>query len=167
MQPLECLIYASQASKPLSLLEFAAIVDASRLSNFQEKITGMLLYCEGQFMQCIEGPRDSVSRLQDKLARSGKHHSMVELTRNPVAVRQYADWFWAFNAGEGKHFSSNTIEAFLEGAQAFDTERVLPMEHEVMLEFWWRIRTGADHGASGHQPLPARGNGVSAHPLPH
>ena len=61
--PLSRIIYSSQAAPGLGLAQQRAILERARRSNEKLGITGILLYCEGRFVQAIEGERSDVSAL--------------------------------------------------------------------------------------------------------
>jgi len=67
----------------------------ARARNRRESITGVLLYCNGSFLQCIEGPRAGLNRVYASICEDGRHHRISELVREPVTRREYSEWSMA------------------------------------------------------------------------
>ena len=67
------LVYVSSAVKLFSDEELVQLLEASRENNSKIGVTGMLLYKEGNFMQLIEGPEESVRSLHAKISIDPRH----------------------------------------------------------------------------------------------
>lgn len=89
------LLYVSNTSRDFSSAELAEIVTASRLNNAARDITGVLLYCDGGFLQVLEGDDAAVSALYGKIARDPRHwNSAILLDRQ--APRVFESWSMGF-----------------------------------------------------------------------
>ncbi len=97
-QPLERLVYTSTASEPLGTVDLFNILNQARQKNARLGITGHLLYADGKFTQCIEGPCASVESLWQSLLKDPKHEMVQVIERGPVAVRRFAEWSMAFSS---------------------------------------------------------------------
>ena len=73
MAVLERLLYQSIASYELGSLHLFTLLSRARAANLRLGITGHLLYSEGRFVQCIEGPPESIARLWEKLQIDDRH----------------------------------------------------------------------------------------------
>lgn len=93
MAALERLIYASRATRPTdSLLNLSEILAVSHRNNQRDGLTGALAVHQGRFIQVIEGGRDALDGLLNRL-RSDERHSDIEvLDRRPVTARTFTDW---------------------------------------------------------------------------
>jgi len=92
MIPLQLLLYVSSASHPLSTTELDALLAQSRNRNAQLGITGLLLYRDGNFMQAIEGPEESMRTVYASILRDPRHHDVISVIDMPVAARSFPDW---------------------------------------------------------------------------
>ncbi|HSK40088.1 MAG TPA: BLUF domain-containing protein [Arenibaculum sp.] len=88
-------LYVSSARGLLDDAELAAIIERSRINNRRDGVTGMLLYCDGNFMQAIEGPEDSIEALERRLAVDPRHRNIISVVREPVPERQFGNWTMA------------------------------------------------------------------------
>ena len=91
------LIYCSTATHEMSESELLELLQVARQRNLPLKVTGMLLYGGGVFLQVLEGPAASVDMLYKKLERDPRHHSLFLLEREPVSERSFPDWSMGFH----------------------------------------------------------------------
>lgn len=94
---LERLVYQSRASHEFGSLHLFELLTQARLRNQQRQITGHLLYWQGRFTQCVEGPTESLDQLWCSLVRDGRHHDLQLLARHAIVVRRFAEWSMAFS----------------------------------------------------------------------
>ena len=59
------LVYASSALQPFTKPELQALLEQARQKNAKLGVTGMLLYKDGNFMQVLEGEKETVRKLGD------------------------------------------------------------------------------------------------------
>jgi hypothetical protein len=90
------MVYVSSASRDIPPEELVEILRRSRENNERLAVTGMLLYYDGNFMQILEGPRETVTRLMSSIERDGRHRGVIVLIRKPIAERQFPQWSMAF-----------------------------------------------------------------------
>jgi hypothetical protein len=105
---LERLIYQSRASHEFGSLHLFQLLTEARLRNEQLGITGHLLYSNGQFTQCLEGPPDSLNALRQSLLRDERHHDVLLINRHPVSARRFPDWSMAFSSYPSLHVQGMT-----------------------------------------------------------
>jgi diguanylate cyclase (GGDEF)-like protein len=90
--PLYFLIYVSEATKPQSPQDMALLVAQSSIYNHSVAITGCLVYHDGCFMQLLEGPRDELDALFEKIARDARHRKLKLVIRAKASRRVFYDW---------------------------------------------------------------------------
>ena len=103
------LIYCSTATHEMGEAELLELLQQSRKRNAELKLTGMLLYGGGVFMQVLEGLPAAVDMLYQKIERDPRHHSMFLLERENITERSFPDWSMGFHflkAEEGERFAS-------------------------------------------------------------
>ena len=72
------------------------ILTDSRQFNRDHQITGVLLYNDGTFAQCIEGEVADVEAVYRRIRASRLHHTLTEILSEPVAARSFPDWHMGF-----------------------------------------------------------------------
>ena len=76
--------------------ELRAIVSGARWRNKTENVTGALLYSDAAFAQVLEGPREIVERIFDRIAVDRRHADVTVLSFTPTHQRSFPDWSMAF-----------------------------------------------------------------------
>ena len=76
------LMYASRAAEHIGADDLAAILKVSKANNPAAGITGVLCSClsNGIFMQVLEGGRDAVNALYNRITRDERHRDPTLLT---------------------------------------------------------------------------------------
>jgi hypothetical protein len=95
---LERLLYRSKATNTLGSLHLFNMLSEARAKNATLGITGHLLYTEEVFVQCIEGPPESIASLWESLQRDPRHHAIELLARGPREQRRFSEWTMAFSS---------------------------------------------------------------------
>jgi len=95
---LHALLYVSSAAHLLAPAEIEHLLDRARARNVREQVTGVLLYSHGNFMQYIEGPAAGIATVYQAIKADRLHHGIIELMREPIAEREFADWTMAFRS---------------------------------------------------------------------
>lgn len=95
---LERLVYQSSASHDFGSLHLFNLLTQARLRNQRLGITGHLLYFNGRFTQCIEGPIEGIEALWQSLLVDERHHNLKLLSRAPIEQRRFTEWSMAFSS---------------------------------------------------------------------
>ena len=88
--------YVSSASRDLLADDLEFIVRESRRFNEASGVTGVLLYCDGNFMQYFEGEDAAVAATWARIRASARHHHVSELMDQPIDEREFAGWGLGF-----------------------------------------------------------------------
>ena len=86
------LIYASVTRSEMSYAELTAVLRTAEAHNSQHGITGILCYSDGKFLQALEGDRDALNRLYNRIVRDPRHEDCTILRYGRVIARHYDDW---------------------------------------------------------------------------
>lgn len=89
-------VYASIAAKPFSEHQLETHLKSYRERNGKRGITGMLLYKDGNFMQCLEGPKNIVSALLVKIQCDARHRDVNVLLCEDNVEREFNEWTMGF-----------------------------------------------------------------------
>ena len=121
--PLYLLAYTSVASHHMTHEELIALLAQSRDNNSHTEITGMLLYMEGCFFQVLEGQRELLEPLFEKISHDPRHHHVMKLIVEPIEERSFANWTMGFQHVTPEELASVTgITDFLDRANhGFDS----------------------------------------------
>lgn len=98
MEALERLLYTSRETDPMGTLSLFNLLNEARRRNAERGITGHLVYLDGEFMQCIEGPLEAIEHLWQSLQKDPRHQNVQVIHRGPIDARRFADWSMAFSS---------------------------------------------------------------------
>ena len=90
------LVYTSSATRLQSQDELVDLLAVSRACNAADGLTGALVYCDGTFIQALEGPAAAVEATYARISRDARHHGATLLLRAETAERQFPDWAMGF-----------------------------------------------------------------------
>ena len=86
------IVYESAATRPITKTDISDILTASRVNNAKVGVTGMLIYHEGMFIQALEGPKDAVEALYQKIEKDPRHEDVWMLAQMTPTKRSFAKW---------------------------------------------------------------------------
>jgi hypothetical protein len=86
------LVYASALRPNVDPSELAVIHSKSLENNPKEVITGILVFGNDYFLQCLEGSQESVNRLYAKIASDPRHERCTLLSYSKISTREFDDW---------------------------------------------------------------------------
>ena len=83
------IVYVSSASKYFDISEIDVMLERARPKNEVLGITGMLLYKDGNFLQCLEGEEAAVTKLANTISQDSRHSDVLVLMRGPAERRLF------------------------------------------------------------------------------
>ena len=88
------LLYASRATAALDPEELQGILRQSRSNNPGLGVTGVLCVCPASkiFLQVLEGGRNPVNRLYQRIAADRRHAEVELLAYEEITERRFAGW---------------------------------------------------------------------------
>ncbi|WP_306208127.1 BLUF domain-containing protein [Actinoplanes sp. RD1] len=85
------LIYFSE-ERDVGVHGVLRILDEARAGNEAEGITGVLAFDRRWFLQCLEGPRDALTRKFLTIARDQRHSGVTLIAFEEAGARLFPDW---------------------------------------------------------------------------
>ena len=140
MSDLRAIVYVSSATRALSQAEIDRLLYSARARNQTEGLGGLLLYCDGNFMQYIEGPRDPLLRVYGLITADPMHSGIVEIFNAPIDAREFEDWSMAYGVSQAQDMallSRATWSGAAETAASASTPGRL-----LLRNFWRRQQPG-------------------------
>lgn len=90
------LLYTSHANQDLSDEDLAQLLDQSRKRNATIGISGLLIYHNQEFVQLLEGEKDQVQALYDRIALDDRHSSVRTFWDGEIERRNFRNWAMAY-----------------------------------------------------------------------
>ena len=82
-------VYTSQAVRPPTKFEMAQLLVAMANRNRALGITGVLVYEQGMYFHLLEGRRNRIQWMVDRVALDRRHHSLVRYWWQPSQERAF------------------------------------------------------------------------------
>ena len=95
------LMYISSGRRKFDAGELEEILAASRKTNAAVGVTRMLLYLDGNFLQLLEGEREEVETLYERILLDKRHGGAIALSRAEVEERLFPDWAMGLKTVDG------------------------------------------------------------------
>jgi len=90
------LIYSSEAAPGLAEADLEGMLVESRFRNRAHGITGVLVFVEGAFLQILEGEKEDVLDLMERISRDPRHHGVKVFYEQEVEERAFPSWSVAY-----------------------------------------------------------------------
>jgi hypothetical protein len=91
------LVYSSVLSETADIRGVADIVRRARSCNYDNGLTGILVFDGERFCQHIEGSREAVLRVAGKIAGDSRHRQFHVLHQDYAgAARRFGEWHMAY-----------------------------------------------------------------------
>ena len=107
---LDSLVYVSSAVRHLRLDEVQQLLKRARERNREYGITGVLLCIGGNFMQYIEGPKDSLDIIYKIIREDDQHTGIILVSREAIEGRQFGDWSMAYQTKDVEGYVGSPSE---------------------------------------------------------
>ena len=112
------------------------ILAVSRENNLRAGVTGALMFNAGCFAQVLEGPRDAVEAVFERIQQDERHGDVSLLSVGPVTDRAFGGWSMGF---VGASESGRARFAAMAGETGFDPsamtgEHLFATLHQLALE---------------------------------
>ncbi len=112
--------YASTETNRLGTADLLELLNGAREFNQKHNITGILLHREDSFMQVIEGRKEDVLALYERIRKDPRHHRVETLFEDQIEEREFSDWQMGFIELDGVDMS------LLPGFSSFLVEEDTP-----------------------------------------
>lgn len=128
------IMYVSSGVGRVTEEEIQKILGSARRNNAANDVSGMLLFCDGNFLQLLEGPPQAVEKTLERIASDARHKDINVLLRETADERSFANWSMGFDrvgpknaAGSNSAFeiSRNAIEGQMIGENSWQVRRMM------------------------------------------
>jgi hypothetical protein len=134
-------VYVSTAARLLSTEDIGRLLDRARRRNLVEDVAGVLLFSDRNFTQCLEGPARNLARAYERIKADSLHFGIVDLVREPIASREFAEWSMAFRVAGALGESSPAQQDELLSRRLWLSEEPASLSRSLLAGFWSRGRS--------------------------
>lgn len=140
MADLYSMVYVSTATRLLSMDDIGRLLEKARQRNLDQDVTGVLLYSDGNFMQCLEGPAARLASVFETIKSDSLHFGIIDLVREPITAREFSEWSMAFRVAGALGASSPTHQDELLSERLSLSGEPVSLSRGLLAKFWSRGR---------------------------
>jgi len=144
--------YVSNACADLNNDELVQMIREAHHRNTADRISSILVHQDGQFLQVIEGPKNRVVKLLDKICQDPRHSDINIFFENFISRRNYPGWGMGYLSSESEAQLNENIFQLLHNAHSLDQ---ITYDHDIapLLRAQYR-RYMEKHPNSEAGPMP-------------
>lgn len=90
------IVYVSTAKIKFTSNQLRELLTKSRNYNQKNEITGMLLYSDGDFVQVLEGDKETVQALFERISKDKRHRQVIKIKAGYWESRKFSTWSMGF-----------------------------------------------------------------------
>jgi hypothetical protein len=113
--------YVSNADKNLSTTEINELLSFCEENNSKNNIKGILLYSEGNFFQVIEGEKEKVVSLWNRIQKDQRHYGIISVINRTIPQGSY-DSYKASIIPEGEKYNPGLPPEYMEPLKGMSPE---------------------------------------------
>ncbi len=132
------IIYSSVAAIHLSAKDITNILHSAQDFNARHHITGCLLYHNGEFLQVLEGDKEIVQALYQKIALDPRHTHSKILAEGDKEERAFDQWQMAFHQLSEDDIEHMGRELFVDNFITFSDMVKKPTFSMIL--FWTMVK---------------------------
>lgn len=125
------LVYVSYATKPFKEKGLQKLLVRCRNNNKINGITGILLYFEGKFVQILEGEKEKVKSLFEKIQKDRRHHKVCRILEGPMEERNFPNFLMGSRIIDDETFTK--LSGFKDVSEFFKYPDVQNQDHPAMV----------------------------------
>lgn len=85
-------VYMSRATRAFSDKDLEKLLESSKKSNSEKNLTGILIVKGRTFLQCLEGEKNSVIEVYEKIKKDKRHNQIIDLIEEDTDTRLFPNW---------------------------------------------------------------------------
>lgn len=111
--------YVSTASKDLQEQKIDDIMVQSGKHNNDRRLTGILFYNERNFFQLLEGEKEIVENLYEKIKQDHRHKDIIQILEKPVYKSAFDGYLTDF-VTDTKKYNESQLKHYLHYIEVLD-----------------------------------------------
>lgn len=88
--------YVSTASAAFRQEDIHQLLEYVKSNNDALQISGMLMYSDGNFFQVLEGEKEAVTAVFEKIKKDHRHYDIIPIIQHPIALISFTEYQTSF-----------------------------------------------------------------------
>lgn len=97
------LVYVSSATRHMSDTELENLLKECKENNKNRQVTGMLLYSDGNFIQALEGEKNTVENIYSSILNDERNKDNIIIEKDSILQRNFPNWSMGFQYLNNEH----------------------------------------------------------------
>lgn len=124
--------YVSNSNRDLNSDQIKELLAFCEKKNKEMDIKGVLLFSEGNFFQILEGEKDKVLLLFDKIKADNRHHGLIQVVGRDIGHGSYDDYKVDIITEEAK-YQQKIPNEYLEALKGIPSKVKEPMKRMLAM----------------------------------
>ena len=133
------LTYESVATNKISGTEMEELLEKARANNLRDDITGCLIYYKGGFVQLLEGSKEKIETLYDKIKKDPRHKNVTLFSDDEISKRTFPNWGMAYYPIDENNTNKYEYEQFKRNLILMAD--LIEPTNVTSKQFWIKIKT--------------------------
>ncbi|MDN3492389.1 BLUF domain-containing protein [Winogradskyella bathintestinalis] len=132
--------YHSQSTPGLTIEDLENILEEATATNKKRGISGCLIYHNNSFVQILEGEKEHVCEVFEKIKSDRRHHNITLLYENQISSRYFTGWNMAYHRPNDSYviqFVNNLLML----------SKLTDKASNSLLTFWGQVRRILENGS--------------------
>ncbi|WP_373518183.1 BLUF domain-containing protein [Pricia sp.] len=134
-----CLVYRSIQNPVLGQNEIRSLLEQVKDFNRANDITGCLLFYNDEFVQYLEGDKQCVEALFEKIKQDWRHSEVNVLISGHINVREFENWSMAYENFMGPNFRLEYLKLLV--SSYFENTDTYKYLNPATKKFWVVVKT--------------------------
>ncbi|WP_062062381.1 BLUF domain-containing protein [Aquimarina longa] len=113
--------YVSTANPNTSRSDMIKLIDFIKYNNKEIGIAGILIYSDGNFFQILEGEKEIVKMMFERIKRDPRHYDIIKMLDKEIIEFNFLDYDSSFTI-ISDHYSQNKLQQFLKKEKTYNPE---------------------------------------------
>ena len=128
-------MYMSVSTKDFSDEELERLLVNAEKSNKERNVTGLLIIKGRTFLQCLEGKKDDVEFIYNKIQKDDRHKDIIDLVQEDASERYFPNWSMGYkNIKNLTNIKSEKLRDFSKTEEFDFSEDYIPQLFQEFVE---------------------------------
>ncbi len=113
--------YVSTVSSNLSDTDIENLMNYVREHNNLLNITGILLHSDGNFFQVLEGEKEIIKMMFERIKKDARHYNIIKMLDKEISDNSFSAYHSSFTVISG-HYGNTELQQFLKNEKDYNPE---------------------------------------------
>ncbi|GAA4277204.1 BLUF domain-containing protein [Aquimarina mytili] len=122
--------YVSTSNPNVSDIDITQLMDYVKTQNCLLNITGILIYSDGNFLQVLEGAKEVITTLFEKIKKDPRHYNIIKMLDKEISDTSFSDYHSSFTV-ISDHDGPIELQKFLKKEKLSNPEHFKSIQYLI------------------------------------